>query len=170
MDRRSFVLSSMGVAATGALAAAESPSLRSRLLGVWSLTEAVTVKGNETVPWFGRRPPITGNLIYTENGWMSVHISGAPPRAISRADFIKLPAAERVAWLDEYYAYYGTFEIDESARVVTHHVVNSLLPYETAASLKRDVSIQGNTLTLLTPPRDDGGGKTFNRLVWEKAA
>ena len=61
--------------------------------------------------------------MYAENGWMSVQIAGAAPGTISRADFIKLPAADRVVWLDEYYAYYGTFEIDEVARVVTHHVV-----------------------------------------------
>ena len=108
--------------------------------------------------------------MYAESGWMSVHIAGAVPRTISRADFIKLPAADRVVWLDEYYAYYGTFEIDEVAHVVTHHVVSSLLPYETAAVLKRDVAIDRDMLTLLTPPRDEAGGRTFNRLVWKKAA
>jgi hypothetical protein len=169
MDRRTLIVSSVGVLATGSLSAAEQPSLRSRLIGVWSLTEAVTIKGNETSPWFGRHPPITGNLIYTESGQMSVHIAGAPPGTISRPDFIKLSAAERAAWLDEYYAYYGTFEIDEVAKVVTHHIASSLLPYETATMLKRDISINGDMLSLLTPSRDDGSGKTtFNRLVWKK--
>jgi hypothetical protein len=169
MDRRTFVASSMGVVATSAISAAEQQSLRSRLLGVWSLTEAVMIKGDETVPWFGRHPPITGNLMYAENGWMSVHIAGAVPGTISRADFIKLPAADRVVWLNEYYAYYGTFEIDEVAHVVTHHIVNSLMPYETATALKRDVAIDRDMLTLLTPPREENGGRTFNRLVWKKA-
>jgi Lipocalin-like domain len=169
MDRRTFVASSMGVAVTSALSAAEQQSLHSRLLGVWSLTEAVTIKGNETLPWFGRRLPITGNLMYAESGWMSVQIAGGVPGTISRADFIKLPPADRVVWLDEYYAYYGTFEIDEVAHVVTHHVVNSLIPYEKATALKREVAIDRNILTLLTPPRDESGGRTFNRLVWKKA-
>jgi hypothetical protein len=169
MDRRTLIVSSVGVLATGSLSAAEQPSLRSRLIGAWSLTEAVTIRGNETFPWFGRHPPITGNLVYTEGGRISVHIAGAPPGTISRADFIKLSAAERAAWLDEYYAYYGTFEIDEVANVVTHHIVSSLLPYETATTLKRDISINGDMLSLLTPSRDDGGGRTtFNRLVWKK--
>ncbi|MCW6513002.1 lipocalin-like domain-containing protein [Hyphomicrobiales bacterium BP6-180914] len=130
----------------------------------------MTVKETEIVPWLGRQQPIKGNLIYTESGWMSVHITGAVPRTISRGDFLKLPAEDRVVWLDAYYAYYGSFEIDEVAHVVTHHVANSLLPYETATMLKRNVAINGDILTLLTPPRDDGGGKTFNRLVWKKAA
>lgn len=85
-------------------------------------------------------------------------------------DFYKLSAADRAVWFDEYYAYYGMFEVDEAARVVTHRVVNSLLPYETGTILKRDVSINEDTLSLVTPPRDDGSGKTtFNRLVWKKA-
>jgi Lipocalin-like domain len=169
MDRRIFIASSVGVLATSSLAPADQHSLRSRLIGIWSLTEAVTVKGNESVPWFGRHPPITGNLIYNENGWMSVQIAGAPAGTISRADFLKLPAADRAVWFDEYYAYYGTFEMDELGHVITHHIASSLLPYETGTDLKRDVSINGDTLSLLTPARDDGGKTTFNRLVWKKA-
>ncbi len=168
MDRRTFVASSVAIASAGAVSAAEQPSLRSRLLGGWSLIEAVTVNETETVPWFGRHPPIKGNLIYTEIGWMSLHITGGVPGAISRADFLQLPATDRVVWLDAYYAYYGSFEIDEVAHVVTHHVANSLLPYETATTLKRNVAFDGEMLTLLTPPHNDGGGKTFNRLVWKK--
>ncbi|MBR1092044.1 lipocalin-like domain-containing protein [Bradyrhizobium manausense] len=133
------------------------------------LTEAVTVKGNETVPWFGRHPPITGVIIYSENGWMSVQIAGAHAGTISRADFDKLSAADRAAWFDEYYAYCGTFEVDDAAHVVTHHVVSSLLPYETGTILKRNVSINEDGLSLLTPARDDGGQTTFNRLVWKRA-
>jgi hypothetical protein len=169
MDRRTFITSAIGVLATSSFAAADQPSFRSRLIGTWSLTEAVTVTGNETVPWFGRRPPITGSLIYTENGWMSVHVAGTPTGTISRADFLKLSPADRAVCFDEYYAYYGTFEVDEVAHVVTHRIVSSLLPYETATILKRDISINGDMLSLLTPPRNDGGKTTFNRLVWKKA-
>jgi hypothetical protein len=168
MDRRTFLVTSIGLLAASSSATADQLSLRSKLIGIWSLTEAVTVKGNETVPWFGRHPPITGIIIYSENGWMSVQIAGAPAGTISRADFSKLSAADRAVWLDEYYAYYGTFEVDEVAQVITHHVVSSLLPYETATILKRNVSINGDVLSLLTPARDDGGRTTFNRLVWKK--
>ena len=107
--------------------------------------------------------------MYAESGWMSVQIAGAVPGTISRADFIKLPPADRVVWLDEYYAYYGTFEIDEVAHVVTHHVVNSLIPYEKATALKREVAIDRNILTLLTPPRDESGAELSIVSVWKKA-
>ena len=169
MNRRTFVASALGVVATSAPSAAEQPSLRSRLLGFWSLTEAVTIKGTETAPWFGRHPPITGSLMYSDSGWMSLQIAGAAPGAISRADFYNLPAGDRAVWLDSYYAYYGTFEIDEVTQVVLHHVVNSLLPYETATVLKREVEIDRDVLTVLTPRREENGGVTHNRLVWRKA-
>lgn len=170
MDRRTLITSAIGVVASSPFAAADQPSFRSRLIGTWSLIEAVTVTGNEIVPWFGRHPPITGNLIYTENAWMSVQIAGAPTGTISRADFLKLAPADRVVWFDEYYAYYGTFEVDELAHVVTHRIIKSLVPYETGTVLKRDMSIDGDMLSLLTPPRNDGGKTTFNRLVWKKAS
>ena len=168
MYRRAFVASTIGAVITGPVRAAEQPSLRARLLGVWSLVEAVTLKGDEAVPWFDRHPPITGNIIYAENGWMSVQISGSMPGTIDRGDFIKLSDADKTSWFKEYYAYYGTFEVDEAAKVVIHHVVSSLLPYERGAKLMREVIIKDDVLTLLTPPRFDSGVKSFNRLVWKK--
>jgi hypothetical protein len=171
MDRRAFVASSVGLVAAGAVSAAEQqPSLRSRLLGAWSLTEAVSITGSDIAPWSGRQTPITGILIYLDSGWMSVQISGARPDTISRADFGKLSTADRFVWLKEYYAYYGTFEIDEAARVVTHRLADSLFPYEKAANLKRSFELEGNILTLLTEPREEAGRSTFNRLVWKKTA
>ena len=139
------------------------------LVGAWRLVKIETVRPNAEViyPFYGKHPE--GLIIYDASGWMSVQITGAMPGTISRDDFLKLPAADRAPWLNEYYAYYGTFEIDEIAHVVTHHIVSSLLPYETATTLRRDVALNGDVLTLLTAPRDEGGGKTFNRLVWKKS-
>lgn len=100
---------------------------------------------------------------------MSAQISGAKPGTISRGDFEKLPAVDRVKWLDEYYAYYGKFEVDEAARAITHRVADSLLPYEKETVYKRKFELDNGVLALLTEPRDNGGKTTFNRLVWKKA-
>ena len=170
MDRRAFVASSVGLAAAGAAFAAEQPSLRSRLLGVWSLTDAVTITENVIAPWSGRQTPISGILIYLDSGWMSVQIAGAKPGTISRVDFGKLSTTDRFVWLKEYYAYYGMFEIDELASVVTHRLTDSLFPYEKDAILKRRFELQEGILTLLTEPREEGGRSVVNRLVWKKIA
>jgi hypothetical protein len=104
MDRRSFIGYSLGLVAGGiqSTSGAEPPSWRSKLLGVWSLTEAFTVAGDEFKPWFGRTNPVTGILMYLDNGWMSVQISGARLGTISRGDFEGLSPSGRVGWFDEY--------------------------------------------------------------------
>jgi hypothetical protein len=101
---------------------------------------------------------------------MSVQISSAKAGAISRDNFGKLTATDRFSWFKEYYAYYGTFEIDEAAHVVTHRVADSLFPYEKGAVLNRNFALEGDILTLLTEPREEGGRSTFNRLIWKKTA
>jgi hypothetical protein len=105
MDRRTFIAASVGLIA-GELQGAsgvELSSWRSQLLGTWFLVDAFTILGDETKPWFGRHTPITGVIIYLDNGWMSAQISGAKPGTISRGDFEKLAAIDRVKWLDDSY-------------------------------------------------------------------
>lgn len=168
MDRRRLLASSIGLLSATAALADEPQSLRSRLLGLWSLTDAVTVRGNDVLPWYGRRKPITGAIIFLENGWLSVQIGGGRPDKVSRGDFPKLEPAERLAFLEQYYAYYGKFEVDEIAGTVQFHVVDSLLPFERGDVLKRKATIEGETLTLVTEPRLEDGLMHFNRLVWKR--
>jgi len=67
-------------------------------LGVWSLINAVSLTDGVLNPWFGRTPPITGILIYLDNGWMSVQIAGARPGK-NPANFDDLPADDRTKGL-----------------------------------------------------------------------
>jgi len=91
------------------------------------------------------------------------------PGTISRGDFEKLAAIDRVKWLDEYYAYYGNFEVDEGARVITHRVAASLLPYEKAIVYKRQFELDNGLWTLLTEPLDVGGQTPLIDLFGRKA-
>jgi Lipocalin-like domain len=172
MKRRMFVAASAGLIAGNIpiTAWAQPTSWRSRVLGSWSLVDAVAVSGDEIKPWAGRQTPITGIIMYLDSGWMSVQISGARPGVISREDFEKLKTDDRAKWLNEYYAYYGKFEVNESSRVITHYLTDALLPYEQAIVYKRSFKLDGDVLTLLTEPRVVGGKTVFNRLVWKKAA
>lgn len=170
MDRRTLVATSLGLIAGGSAISEERPKGRSRVLGVWTLMDAVSITGTDVAPWSGRQTPITGTLMYLDSGWMSAQISGAKPSIISRADFLKLSPADRHTWFKEYYAYYAQFDVDEDARVITHRIVDSLLPYEKGIVYKRSFEVNGDMLTLLTEPREVGGRTTFNRLTWKKVA
>ena len=168
MDRRSFV-AAVGVF-TASTAVAQQQSLRSKIIGLWSLMDAFTVAGDVVEPWFGRRTPITGVIAYHENGMMSVQISGSKPSDISRSDFKASATERKFEFLKEYYAYYARFEVDEPTSTVTHHIIDSLLPYERNTTVKRKLELIGDVLTSITAPREEDGRTTFNRLIWRRTA
>jgi hypothetical protein len=171
VDRRKFTAMAAAGAALGSGGAkAETASWRSQLIGTWSLQEAETVTDGKVAPWMGRLPPITGALMYQPDGWMSTQIAGAKAAVASRAIFNHLPDAERLKTLSSYYAFFGTFEVEEAGPFVTHRVVDALWPDEKGAVLRRSFQIEGGIMRLTTPPIPSEEGHTtfFNRLVWKK--
>jgi hypothetical protein len=51
-----------------------------------------------------------------------------------------------------YMAYFGTYAVDEAASMVTHHVEGSLFPNWEGQEQIRFFGLEGNCLTLTTPP------------------
>ena len=68
-----------------------------------------------------------------------------------------------------YYAYFGTYEIDGSRRVVTHHVTSSLRPHEIGLSYERPYEVTEERLVLRYPVPGDGGGTNTRVLVWRRS-
>jgi hypothetical protein len=91
---------------------------------------------------------------------MSVQIARMPPpRFASGKDRSPTPEEGREAYLG-YVAYFGKYSVDETTRVVTHHVEASLMPSFVGTDQRRPATLEGNRLTL-------SDGKTF-RVVWER--
>jgi len=67
-----------------------------------------------------------------------------------------------------YYAYYGTYTIDETRSSVTHHIESSLLPEEHGVSKERFFELEGDRLSLETAPFVEEGERRINRLVWKR--
>src|SRR6267142_2695977 len=51
-----------------------------------------------------------------------------------------------------YVAYYGSYRVDEGARVVTHRLAGSLFPNWLGSEQRREIVLEGDRLTLSTPP------------------
>ena len=102
------------------------------MVGAWRLVSVETIRPNGEViyPFYGKHPE--GLLIYDRNGWMSVQIVSDPkptvPATGSREGFLAAPPAEKVAAIEGYYAYFGTWTVDSSGSTVTHHIEQSLYP------------------------------------------
>jgi hypothetical protein len=138
------------------------------LLGAWLLVSAETVReSGEAAPAFGNE--ITGVLIYDRTGQMSLQIAGERPSVGSVETFQAMSPQDRVVFLDSYYAYFGTFEVDEAAHLVVHRVRGSLRPNETGVTYRRQFGIEGDRLTLASPPEAHGGEVVSSRLIFVRA-
>jgi hypothetical protein len=74
-------------------------------------------------------------LIYDGSGWMSVQIVSdskpTAPLSSSREEFLTATPTDKVAAVNGYYAYFGTWTVDSSGSTVTHHIEKSLYPGRT---------------------------------------
>jgi hypothetical protein len=145
-------------------------SLRARLLGAWRLLDAVAAPVDGSPPHrpHGDRP--TGLILYAPDGHMSVQIM-EPGRAVPEsADWTALTPEEYAAEARSYFAYAGTFEVDEEAGTVTHRVQVSLFPRWVGDGQVRTVEFEGDRLTLSSAePLLTAGGLVRMHLVWERA-
>jgi hypothetical protein len=145
------------------------------IIGAWRLV-GIDYSGPNGVladPVFGPNPQ--GIIIYDQSGWMSVQIVTANRPAIARPatrtsravtpDDAKL-AAEA---FDTYYAYFGTWDYNADASVITHHLNSSLLPYETGLEYRREVTFDGVHLKLIARSQETGEER-HRTLVWTRVS
>jgi Lipocalin-like domain len=146
---------------------------RQELVGAWRLVsiQIMGPSGPMTDPFYNADP--TGILVYDASGWMSVQIVGQPrppmeaaasrPARNETVEDAKLKAAV----LDSYYAYFGTWDYDEAASKVTHHIKSSLISGETGMSYSQTVAREGTDL-IFTTRREVAGVATVQRKVWRR--
>lgn len=131
----------------------------------------------------GLRP--TGVIMYQPNGYMAVQIMADPPPTFTENPATTPPSYDelRNAFFG-YYAYWGTYTINDAGDGVVHNVQASERPTEVGLKYPRSISIDGKKLVITTPSykagqmlpnyireraqlRDDED--LVNRLTWERA-
>jgi Lipocalin-like domain len=148
-------------------------STREDLIGAWRLQSIQLIGPNGPMvdPFYNEGS--TGMLIYDRSGWMSVQIAGQSRAAVdvpaSRPLQNNTPqdAQRKAQALDTYYAYYGTWDFDEAASTVTHHIVSSLFPAEAGVSYPQKATLDGELLTFTTQ-REFAGNTVIQKKVWQR--
>ena len=143
------------------------------LVGVWELVSLQDDRsGGEVLDWMGKKP--TGSLVYSRDGRMALQIMRDPP-AVAGSIWSSdgrglLPSASTNNVRDAlagYYAYFGTWDVDERAHTVTHHIRASLRSGEVGAHYVRPYQLSGDQLVLRYPA---AGAEGWTRmLVWRRA-
>jgi len=141
---------------------AQRPSQEaSALIGTWRVVEFADLdKDGKWQYWFGDHP--RGYFVYDATGHVHIQIMRVPPLAPfpeANSDDGKLPSAEHaLAAYNAYFAYFGTYTVDEKKHLVTHHVEGSLAPDYTDTDQPRPFTLEGDRLEITD-------GKTWRRVL-----
>lgn len=119
---------------------------KDEFIGTWLLvhSQVLDESGNWEVP--ENSVGMIGSISYSANGYMSFQSS--------RSD------RSEILDVSSYSAYYGTYEIDEENRTVTHNIIASSSPSAAGTSTVRTYSFSGSELTLLNGEN--------RRFVWKR--
>lgn len=134
-----------------------------RIQGQWNLVawRRVTSDGSEAFP-FGK--DATGMLVYTETGGMIVQMTAGGRKPLNTNDPIGGEVADRATAYSGYLAYFGSYEVKGGE---VHHIIQgSSFPNWIGDTQVRPFELQGEHLTLRTPPVEIGGVTVVNEMSW----
>ena len=142
---------------------------KEKFTGAWRLisTEYRSEEGEVTYP-FGQET--IGQLMYDGKRNMAAQIINARRPHFTSNDWLKGTPEEIKAAFEGYRCYFGTYDVDEKSKIITHHVQGSSFPNWMTGEVEhvRHYEFSGNRLTLRTGPILMGGKTVVGRLVWEQ--
>ncbi len=150
--------------ATGFVLAAFAQS-KDVLVGTWKLVSATsTTEKGDVRDAFGPNP--TGFLTYTAEGRMTGIITYGGRKPLSVPDYVAAPAAERAEAFATMIAYAGRYSF--TGDKVIHHVEAAWMQDRVGTDFVRFAKLEGDRLTLRTPPILVGGVRVVTELVWQR--
>ena len=152
------------------------PSERQTLLGVWELV-SLQDHHRTGMCWTGwarsRRAPLsTAPTVTCQCKSCATHIQWLPRPcgAVTDATCCRAhPPARSGDAYGGYYAYFGTWEIDEGARTVTHHIRGSMRAEEVGADYVRPCEFSSEYLLLRSTVSPASGEKQIRVITWRRA-
>ena len=140
-------------------AAFAEQSLKDKIVGTWKIIawESQRPNGQIVNIWMGPHP--TGLIMYQSNGYMAVQVMADPrPTFTHNAATSPPPFDEFRSAYFGYYAYWGTYTINDAGNGVVHNLEGSERPGKVGRKYPRSVSIDGRKLVITTPPYKAGPG------------
>jgi lipocalin-like protein len=127
------------------------PAALDGFVGVWGLISFQRkLEDGRIIYPYGEKP--VGRITYDKAGRMSAQLmrpgrrSTVPPGVALIAGNASCEEIHEA--VDGFIAYFGTFDVDESARTVIHHVQACLVPSWVGTDLKRTYRFSANRLVL----------------------
>jgi hypothetical protein len=169
MDRRD-IISALSLAPF-ASAKTNGANVRKKFIGVWRLVSGESrddVTGEVRYPW-GTNP--VGRLAYDDAGRVFAQLMDPGRRSVggmanrgAAAAIATASAEDMREMLTGFNAYFGTFDVDEPARTVIHHLQSALIPSWVGTDQRRKYEFSGSNQLIMF----NTASKASYRLVWQR--
>jgi hypothetical protein len=144
------------------------PTISEQIVGAWSLV-SYEVRAADEIVQHPLGADAVGLLIYGPHRHMTVQIMASDRQRWRAQSEGSQRLSELAAAAEGYLAYAGTYEVDEAARTVTHHVELSLIPNWVGRPQRRAVDLRADHLILTAEPSRFEGEMATPRLTWRRS-
>lgn len=134
-------------------------------VGTWRLV-SFELRGSDGQVSYPLGQDAVGYIMYNEDGYMSVAMMSANRLKFATGDIGAGTNEEKTAAADTYVSYSGRYAI-QGGKVV-HHVEVSFFPNWVGVDQERLFELDGNMLSLSTPPFLFSGRQQTAHLIWER--
>src|SRR6266567_4898224 len=151
--------------------AATSAAERKKFIGMWKLISGESkdqVTGEVLYPW-GKKP--FGRLLYDEAGRVFVQLMNPGRRSVggisNRGAAVAIASSsadDMREMLTGFNAYFGTFDVDQAARTVIHHLQSALIPSWVGTDQRRTYEFSGPDEFVML----NTASEAAYRLVWHR--
>jgi hypothetical protein len=144
------------------------PTISEQIVGAWSLV-SYEVRAADEIVQHPLGADAVGLLIYGPHRHMTVQIMASDRQRLRAQSESSQRLSELAAAAEGYLAYAGTYEVDEAARTVTHHVELGLIPNWVGRPQRRAVDLRADHLILTAEPPQFEGEMATPRLTWRRS-
>ena len=169
-----FVFPASPQAVTNNGAKTDNAAIRAQLIGSWKLVSRQSRRANgELEPDPGLSTAPFGMLIYDQSGHVAAQLSRRDRTVAMLGQECQAAAATKgtpdtAQTVLGYDAYFGTYEIDAAAGIVTHHLEAAIFPGDIGKDIQRHFAISGDSLTISFNTTTRDGVIVTRILIWER--
>ena len=138
------------------------------IVGTWMLVSITLEKDGKKTDFYGPNPQ--GQLMYDATGHFSVIITRSDLPKFASNNREAGTAEENKAIVEGSLAYFGTYEVSETDKIITSHVKSSTFPNWNGTDRKTSFNISGDELSthvISGPLTSIGTGTAY--VVWKRA-
>jgi hypothetical protein len=134
------------------------------LMGIWTLVSVTLEQDGKKTDMYGANPQ--GQAIFAPNGRFSImFIRSDIPKFASSNRETGSPEENQAA-VQGSIAYFGTYSVSKTGKVITYHLEGSTFPNWRDVDQERLFKLSGDELTLTNPTPSTGSGIGYS--VWKR--